>query len=61
MRRVVLIDSQGKQIDYEDRNSPADREIEKQQRKAEQGIGFIEDVQEGEIQHNDAHYEKNDP
>jgi hypothetical protein len=59
--RAVLIDGQGKKVDYKDGKGPSDREIEKQQWKAEQGIGFIEDVQEGEIKHNDAHDEKNNP
>jgi hypothetical protein len=61
MSRIVLIDGQGKQIDHEDGKGPADREIEKQQRKAVQGVGFIKNMQEGEIQHNYAQDEKNDP
>jgi hypothetical protein len=61
MSRAVFIDGQGKQIDYEDGKGPAERKIKKQQRKTEQSVGFVKDVQEGEIEHNDAHDEKNDP
>jgi hypothetical protein len=61
MGRTVLIDGQGKQIDYKNGKGPAEREIEKQQRKVEQGVGFIEDVQEWKVEHDNAHNEENDP
>jgi hypothetical protein len=61
MNGAVVIDSQGKQVDHEDRKCPAEREIEKQQRKSEYRIRLVEYVQKRKIQHDDAQYEKDNP
>jgi hypothetical protein len=57
----VLPYGQGKQVDDEDRDRPADRKVQEQERKAEQGVGFIENMQKREVHHNDAQDEKNEP
>jgi hypothetical protein len=61
MTCTVFIDGQGKQIDHKNGKGPAEREIEKQQRKVEQGVGFIENVQEWKVEHDNTHDEENDP
>jgi hypothetical protein len=61
MGRTVLIDCLGKQIDHKNGTGPAECEIEKQQWKVKQGVGFVEDVQEWKVEHNHAHDEENDP
>jgi hypothetical protein len=40
---------------------PANSKVQEQEWKAEQGVGFIENMQEREVHHDDAQDEKDDP
>jgi hypothetical protein len=56
-----VADGQGEKIDDKDGNRPAEKKIEEHERVIEEGDGLVEDMKEGEIHHDKAHNEQNDP
>ena len=58
---TILAYCQGKQVDDENRDCPAAHKVQKQEWQAEDGVGFVENMQEREVHHDYAHDEKNHP
>jgi hypothetical protein len=58
---TVVANGQCEQVNDKYRKCPTDNQIQKHEWKTEQHIGFIENMEKGEVHHDNAHNKEDDP